>query len=327
MYFYLFDIQKKYKSKRTNSLIHFLQVQGNKYIFYQGTDNKSAFLFSQSCINGSMTLEAALILPVFFMVIVSICYLFVIMNYQNVIQINVNNTAKKIARYEYVMENLGELTEEEIDDNKANIDKDLLINGINIGYAWKNIYTENVRKYTKTAGVMNGGNGIEMTSSNIGKSANGYNDLIIRYRIGVDTFGKKKYYFRLGNRCVFRGWIGKSIDNKNQITSQEVYITKTGSVYHLYKQCGYINIVVSSVKYEDINDLRNSSGKKYSQCGTCIKKQEDIGDTLYITGSGHAYHSKRDCSSINRDVITIDIKNIGSRQICTRCEEKYINEG
>lgn len=326
MYFYFFAfliclICRMINVKKIKKYSHIftLQVQGCMIKTRYPKKNKGKSTFLLSPLRGSMTLEAALVLPIFIFAVICLFYFFIYINYQNIVQNSVDNAAKSIARNRYVMNRIAEFTEKDAEESGFEIDEDLLTNGINIGYTWKKITDDEVKKYTKGANVLLGMSGISVTSSNVRNNTNGINDLKVTYRVYINILGNQKFKLTLGNRCYFRNWIGESISEQVNVKRQTVYITRTGSVYHLDKRCTYINLSVTGTPYDNIDNLRNSSGSKYSYCTRCAKRKLQPDDTVYVTMCGSNYHCDKSCSSIIRDVIEIDISEVGSRKLCSRC--------
>lgn len=67
------------------------------------------------------------------------------LNYQNIMQNNVNNAAKAVGRYMYLEDRAGELIDNKKKFETIKYDKDKLINGINTGYVWNKILTDEVK--------------------------------------------------------------------------------------------------------------------------------------------------------------------------------------
>lgn len=330
MYFYLstyvfilvFIIIYVYIIKNNNSNIETLQVQDCKQNTYSPkyiSKGKSTFL--SSSLAGSMTLEAAMVLPLFIFGILCVANFIVIINYQNIVQMNINNTAKSISRYSYITDRANEITNDNFKDEGIYVDKDVLVAGINTGYALKKLLNNEIVKYTKKVNVYGGISGLIINSSKIGVNEDGTSDLKVSYSIVINILGNKKYHLRLANRCYFHTWIGESIVEKKETNSKIVYITKTGSVYHLSKDCSYIDISVSSARYGDVGNLRNVDGQKYVKCDKCVKSEINENDKVYITPSGNVYHHNQYCGAIAREIIEIDISQIENRDLCSRCKK------
>lgn len=98
----------------------------------------------------------------------------------------------------------------------------------------------------------------------------------------------------------------------------QVYVTLTGVKYHKDRECSYIKVKLNKVMAADIKMLRNASGKKYSPCHECHPKLEG---TLFIAEYGDKYHSSNSCTAIKKTVKTIGLKEAISEgyTACSKC--------
>lgn len=96
-----------------------------------------------------------------------------------------------------------------------------------------------------------------------------------------------------------------------------VYVTKSGSVYHESVTCTYLNFAVRSVLADDIAKERNSSGRKYTECERC--RGEPHAAIVYMTNSGIRYHWILQCPAISRDVYEKERSEIEGMRACSRC--------
>ncbi len=99
---------------------------------------------------------------------------------------------------------------------------------------------------------------------------------------------------------------------------QFVYIAETGTVYHLERDCTYLDLSVRSVDRGDLLSLRNEGGGNYYECEICGDKG---GSTCYITNFGSRYHSSPVCSGLKRTVFRILLeKAVENKQhACSKC--------
>lgn len=96
-----------------------------------------------------------------------------------------------------------------------------------------------------------------------------------------------------------------------------VYVTKSGSVYHESVACTYLNFAVRSVSAGDITKERNSSGRKYTECERC--RGEPHTAIVYMTNSGLRYHWSLQCPAISRDVYEKERSEVEGMRACSRC--------
>lgn len=278
--------------------------------------NKSTFL--SSSFSGSVTLEAAIVLPVFLLAIISLYGFFILFNYHNMLQNSVNNTAKTIAKYSYVMDRIGEIENSGEIIEKLDMDNDILSNGINTGYAWSRILTPEIRNSTEKSNIVGGVAGLRVVSSRVDEE-NGNNRINVEYQMNFNIVGIRNYYIRLSNNCYFRTWIGETIVSDVNGNNQIVYITRSGRVYHLFQNCTYIEINLRKIKFSEIYLERNSKGNKYKKCNKCVNRSIGNNEYVYVTQKGLKYHIRKNCNGITRDAIPINILRVGNRRLCSRC--------
>lgn len=101
---------------------------------------------------------------------------------------------------------------------------------------------------------------------------------------------------------------------------REVYIAKTGRVYHDSLSCTYLKLSISQLKYVDVEALRNEGGGKYKPCEKCVKKESvPKGTDVWITNFGDRFHLTRSCSGLKRMIQKIKLSEAGSRTPCSKC--------
>lgn len=251
-----------------------------------------------SCQKASLTLEAALVLPPFVLILLSLLYFFVIMDIHMNLQIKLEEGARKIAKEEYLTQDI-------------------------TGYSYfslKNtLFDKKFEQYLNKTAIAGGAEGISLIHSSF-FSNRGVIDIVIDYRIKIPLISEKWRDFSFVQRCRFKTWIGNSLTQDALENQEVVYITETGSVYHTNRNCTHLNLSIKKCSINDLENLRNENGGIYHICELCGKKAEEEAGTVYITDSGIKWHSELSCSGLKRNIIEISISEIGTRQICRRCK-------
>ncbi len=114
-------------------------------------------------------------------------------------------------------------------------------------------------------------------------------------------------------------WTGFSpnqLDTKLKDDEIFVYITKTGSKYHLSYDCTYLRIPIQSINASQLSTIRGASGQKYYACERCHPAKEGM---VYITTDGNRYHGQADCSSLIRTVFVIPLSKATGYGPCSKC--------
>ncbi|MBQ8596619.1 MAG: hypothetical protein IJ409_02400 [Lachnospiraceae bacterium] len=121
------------------------------------------------------------------------------------------------------------------------------------------------------------------------------------------------------DRILTHSWTGYS-GSEEQWTEQEkgiyVYVTETGSRYHMSQECSYLKVQVKAVGAEWLKEGRNKWGAKYDPCSKC--KPQKTG-TVYVTADGKNYHSYGNCSALKRTVYIILLSEAEGYDACSRC--------
>ena len=63
----------------------------------------------------------------------------------------------------------------------------------------------------------------------------------------------------------------------------------------------------------------NDSGHKYKRCSYCVKQKMSNLSNVFITPDGDRYHNSLDCLGLTRNVIEVDIKDVGDKGPCSSC--------
>ena len=129
--------------------------------------------------------------------------------------------------------------------------------------------------------------------------------------------------FRFRQRVHTRAFTGVDRRGKEEEPAEVVYITNTGRVYHRTRDCTYLKLSISKVLYGDLKFLRNDSGGKYKPCVRCSKGRILVEkDVVWITSYGDRYHTSASCSGLKRKIKEIRLSEVGSRPPCSKCGGK-----
>ncbi len=116
-------------------------------------------------------------------------------------------------------------------------------------------------------------------------------------------------------KCLAHAWTG--YDRDYFADEEYVYITNDSEVYHCDRNCSHIMLTINRTSYDSIGSLRNDNGAKYKPCEHCHPKRSDA--VLYITPDGDRYHNSIKCTGLKRTVRSIRKSEAGDRRPCSRC--------
>ena len=235
----------------------------------------------------SLTLEAALILPVFATALLVLLSVLLIYNTEQRMHMLLVNTAESLA----VSCSDGH--------NEAPA-------------AVKDEYAKSLRKEDLRF-IESGAEGIDMSGSVLDDPE--YIELSLKCELVplTDYFGILKIPYR--SRCLTHIWCG--YDAPFFADEEYVYVTNDSEVYHIDRQCSHILLGIRQTSADAIGALRNENGNRYRACGICHAKLSD--EKLYITTDGDRYHNSITCSGLKRTVYAIKKSEIGDLRPCSRC--------
>ena len=241
---------------------------------------------------GSITISAAISIPLFIFAMLCLAYL---------LEINAIGVSLTAASY-----NGGKRASEDIVKYESFSSSEL-----------ENIIVELVGAERISRSIIEGGQG------GISASKSSYNeeleemDVVVEYtmRLPIDTFGvlqiKREIEFRI------KPWTGYvSLDPDNQ-DGTIVYVTETGTVYHANYSCTHLKLSIQFVSQSSLSDLRNQGGGIYKSCDKCVHGSGMAG--VYITNHGGKYHNSLSCSGLKRTIRAVKKSEVPGLGGCSRC--------
>lgn len=246
------------------------------------------------CHTASLTMEAAVILPLLTGVVVSILFLFRVIQIQAVVEEALFYAGRKVAVEASVMED----------------EFGLFASATGfLQYALKDEPV--VEQY-----VDYGSLGITLLGSSFEGEA-----IVLRahYRIAlpISFFGIDS--ISCWNKNRFRKWQGDAPTKEEE--GEFVYITEHGEVYHSTSGCQAIRLLLRSASVYEIDSLRGENGQKYYECSRCAEENFAT-ERVYYTSYGTLYHRQMNCSYIKRTIIKISRLQLNGQRPCSYCYER-----
>lgn len=254
---------------------------------------------------GSMTLEAAFVVPLYLFVILSLYSTIDMMRLQGEFQTVLMKAGKEVALYAAGADLLEGLSEQ----------GDTLENVLGICYAQNVFFSEFSQEELTRRGVKNGAAGVSFWRSGFFAEEDVV-DLVLTYELDPMCNFAGFSGFPMANRCRLRAWTGYRITEESGEEEQMVYVTEYGTVYHLTRSCSHLSLSITPVLYENLSSCQNNDGADYRFCDSC---PGEIGRTVYITDYGECYHSSLTCGGLRRTIYCIPISEAGDKGACSRC--------
>ena len=307
-------------------------------------------------LTGSVTVEAALVFPIFFFACLALCYLFVFMKTEYFMQREIFDVARDLSGYGAVIEPVVKIRDKFTSEAESSI----------YGDAGKKQKADIVQALTSL--LPSGGNGISLKNLLTNTVDSLIFENILENRIpdevasciadGLDCSGsilydidkcvqiKCSYSFKLPfglfsdlripveHTIRFRYFTGTEVkslleevkdegdgeEGTEDEEEEQVLITDTGKCYHYSYSCPALNVKPSCVRFSDVGGKRNANGGKYYPCEYCVKGKTELSE-CYITPEGDRYHSDKKCQGLKRTISKVPISEVGKRRECKRCRD------
>ncbi len=237
----------------------------------------------------SLTVEAAVVFPVFLFLMIFVMFFMRILWTQAVVQNALDETSQQMAVAAAYKEDISLAAIIAIVDAKLVADEHALS------------YIDN--------GIL----GLDYSDSDVDDN---YISLKLQYDISfpISYFGTQSW--SMYQVSVNRKWIGWDADEEDG-DGEYVYITDTGTVYHIKRSCTYLNPSIKAISYSSLSTTRNSSGSTYSACKSCNKSGTTL--TVYVTDYGTVYHSSISCSALKRTIKRVLLSEVSGMGACSKC--------
>ena len=294
-----FFIQKTKKQKR--EVTEHFPARYHSHSYREG-------IFQFISKKGSLTIETALVLPLFLFAMLAMLQFASIQYATSSLLAGAQDTVKDMAAYAY-LESTGIMPEE-------GVSTDLLKAGISFGYA-----SSQVKKRSGVDGHM-GKISLLQSDFSDGQILDLTGTFQPEHTFTIFPVKKIKSIFRTR----VRAWTGRtgtiSGNTAGEGTEEEedmVYVAETGTVYHRDPECTHIRLSVRTVPRGQVKGLRNASGGKYHVCEKCGSGK---GGVVYISPYGDKYHSSLGCSGLKRTVSSVSLSDTGNLRPCSKCGKK-----
>ncbi len=280
--------------------------------------------FSSSPMYGSITLETAIVLPLFLFMMFLLMFPMKIMEAERKLQNTMEAVGKNLASAEYI-QSVGEgfLS----DDSKY---KDMVLTALDGAEEAGSLAFVMVRasqgpflnpSFSSDTSVFSDSEGsdpdmfyakleYEPELPFLGyQVAAGQKSLVVNRRAWTGSDGGRG-----------RSKYGDDPDEEELSDDRLVYLGKTSTVYHVDPKCHYLSNSLETADAGSIAGLRNESGGKYHACPSCKPGKNG---TVFYFSNGSAYHSSPDCKAITAYARAVPISEVEGMRVCSYCGKAH----
>lgn len=243
-------------------------------------------------VEGSITIETALILPFFFLAVICILYMMEVMAIRTSIRSGMQYAAKKVAEETYLKPVI----------SISNLENEIV----------QAIGAERLDRSV----VVGGSGGLHCDESRM-SLVTGVLEVQVEYAVKLPVPAISSISVPMEESIKAKGWNGYTRAGFYYESDETVYVTETGMVYHKDLSCNYLDLSIRSVPADSVESLRNMSEGKYHACENCAGKGSS--GNVYITNYGDCYHQSLQCSGLKRTVYAIPLSEAIGKGACTKC--------
>lgn len=142
----------------------------------------------------------------------------------------------------------------------------------------------------------------------------------VTYQFPVRFAGIQKATFYC--RARVHAWTGYRAEEKSGHSNSEemVYITDRQTVYHTHEDCSHLQLSIQCTTKQGLSSKRNLYGEMYRACPRC--KPNSDASVFYITLHGDKYHCDSDCQALTRTGRLVSKSTVSNLKECSRCAER-----
>ena len=271
-------------------------------------------------LSASLTLEAALSLPLFLFFLLAVMSFLVMLHVQMYVQNSMEDLSRRMGKAAYLMERGDAIL------GGGDLDSDsmaLAQAGINSVSIQMMLAADGSLGAVLDSSRVKGGRGGLYTYASSYDAGSGILDMIVSYDYDIPWLPGFFGDLRVVQRARSHVWTGDTLHKHGGDESsghQTVYVTETGTVYHTSPDCNYLDLSIRGVSAGQVSGLRNASGARYQPCEDCARSGAAAG-TVYITNYGTSWHNSLSCSGLKRTIKEVDLEELGGMRMCTKCAQ------
>ncbi len=255
---------------------------------------------------GSLTVEAALVIPLFLFAVMAILSFVQMLHMQMAMDSAMHQRAKELATYGYAQSMWSKGHEADLP-----MPAEMLFSEI---YVKNQVETDLGRDYLKASPLKGD---IYFLDSRI--MENDRIELHSSYYVSPFFSLSPTAGFLTGQTAVVRAFTGyDNLTSVNVAQKEEyVFITEYGTAYHRDRGCPYLDLSVRKEFDDNLSALRNKDGEKYRACQGCAGTVAT--NLIFVTDYGETYHSDILCSGLRRSIESVPVSQVGGRSPCPKC--------
>lgn len=243
-----------------------------------------------------LTVEAAVVIPVFLLAAVSILGILDLYRIQSMIRTSLHESSMELGMYA--------CAQEYEQDSPVGV----ISSAVCAGYAKSRLPELGNHVKVSLFGSSYRGDTIDLRAQ-------------ITYQIPISLLPLPP--LRITNSSTVHSWTGRGkeeIKGAEEASGKMVYITENESVYHTSSACTHLELAIHQGEADKVSSLRNQYGQKYHACEKC--GSSGTATIIYYTEKGNRYHNSASCSGLKRSVKMVMLSEVQHLSKCKRCQTR-----
>ena len=262
-------------------------------------------------VRGSMTVEAALVVPLFLFFFLNLGSAMEILRFHGRVETALWSVGREMCIYGHL------LADHELEQERDGEWEELLESigsfALSRTYVNSRILEYLGRDYLDNSPIRDGSSGLDYRDCEF-MGQGDHIELTVSYRVkpmvGMAAFSE----FRLRNRYYGRLWTGYELTGEKE---EVYYLAEYGEVFHRDRSCSYLHVTVNALAFYELDGARTEDGGYYRPCEKCSGNGGS--QQVWVTPQGDCYHTRRDCPGLRRNFRTVDWEEAKEYRPCSRC--------
>lgn len=241
---------------------------------------------------GSVTIEAALAVPLFFFAVLALFYMLEVMSIRTSIRSGMQYAARRAAEEArlkplVMVSTLEDDVVEAVGSNR--LERSIVVDGsegISCEGSWMSPLTGIIR-------------------------------IRVTYQVLLPVPVFRPVPVNMEETMRMKGWTGYAGSGFGEGDEETVYVTETGRVYHKDYHCSYLDLSIRVVSAGSLETLRNESQGRYHACEYCV--HGGAAGRVFVTNYGDRYHNSINCSGLKRTIYAIPLSEAAGKGACSKC--------
>ena len=277
-------------------------------------------------VTGSMTVEAAVVLPLFLFFFLNLGSAMEMIRLHSNLQLVLWQTGNRLSVYGHVLQE----QEKDVDDSsdnpgiesaegkttrKESIWADLA--GVALSYTYVKDCVKDYlgEEYLENSPLKKGADSLQFPESDMNEVEDCF-EIVMTYQVAPMSGLSGFWPFRMANKYYGHFWNGYAVGVEAD-SEEYVYVAENGEVYHADRECTHLLLSVKQVSLWEARDTANQEGEQYRACEVCCEGLS-FGQ-VYITEQGDCYHYRKSCLGLKRTVYKITKTQAEEYRACSRC--------